>query len=345
MPIFDEKAANAAEILAEIDLFVANSPHGMLMQSPAWAKVKANWNADYIYLRDEAGKISAVLSIISIKQADGTVFMYAPRGPVCDLRDTETVQELLAQAAEVAQQRGGFLLRIDPEVAYEENLVNTYRNLGYVVRSREIEDPKAFSNPRCNMVLDLNGKTHADFLANLNKKVRYRIRRTYTDGLTTNIYGPESENFVAYLDQFYALIVEMAARQGISHRPKAYFEALFAAFPSTRLILTLDPAGEPISAAILTCYNRKAFYIYAGTSTRMRELSPSLQTNNEGIKYAIENGYLEYDMGGVFSTDPANGLYQFKRQLCGETGLRELIGEIDVVYNQADYDKYISKQG
>lgn len=336
--------SDTAQILTKLDNFVATSPHGMLMQSPAWAKVKSNWNADYIYLENEAGEIYASLSIISITQKDGTVFMYAPRGPVCDLRDTETVQKLLAEAAEVAQRRGGFLLRIDPEVTYDPQLVQTYRDLGYIVRSREIEDPKAFSNPRCNMVLNLAGKTHDDFLSGLNKKVRYRIRRTYTDGLTTAIYGPEHPDFATYLEQFYTLIVEMAARQGISYRPKAYFEALFTAFPANRLFITVDPEGEPISASILACYNRKAFYIYAGTSTRMRELSPSLQTNNEGIKYAIENGYSEYDMGGVFSTDPENGLYQFKRQLCSEAGLRELIGEIDVVYDQAAYEKYLANQ-
>lgn len=341
MTIF-KPSSEGNDILAEIDAFVASSPYGMMMQSPRWAKVKANWNSDYIYLTDEAGKIRASLSIISITQKDGSVFMYAPRGPVCDLRDTETVQALLAEAAEVAKQRGGFLLRIDPEVSYDTDLVETYRQLGYVVRSREITDPKAFSNPRCNMVLDLKGKTHEDFLAGLNKKVRYRIRRTYADGLTTAIYNISDANFDTYLEQFYALIVEMAARQGISYRPKNYFEALFAAFSDTRLLITVDPQGEPISGAIVACYNRKAFYIYAGTSTRMRELSPSMQTNNEGIKYAIENGYTEYDMGGIFSTDPENGLYQFKRQICGEGGLRELIGEIDVVYDEAQYQAYIA---
>lgn len=332
----------ANDVLAEIDAFVASSPYGMMMQSPRWAKVKANWNADYVYLTDEAGNITATLSIISVTQKDGTVFMYAPRGPVCDLHDTETVQALLAEAAKVAQARKGFLLRIDPEVVYDPKLVETYRNLGYVVRSREIEDPKAFSNPRCNMVLDLTQKTEEAVMEEFSSRFRGKIRKTYKSGLVTHRYSAEHPEFEAKLAEFYELTKIMAERQGILFRPLGYFRDMLKAFSDSCLLITYDAEGQPLSGSLLVGYNRKLFYVYAASSNEKRNLYPAVQTNWEGIKYALAQGYSEYDMGGVFVIDPENGLYRFKKEICGESGLRELIGEIDVVYNQVEYETYIA---
>lgn len=341
MVIFDPSAADAAEILNKIDAFVSTSPHGVMMQSPAWAKVKSNWDADYIYRTDEDGNLTAVLSIISIKQADGTVFMYAPRGPVCDLKNVALVTDLLKEAETIVKSRGGFLLRLDPEVIYDASLVEQYRNLGYTVRSKEIADLKAFSNPRLNMVLDLTGKTEETVLEGFSSRFRGKIRKSYKNGVTTQRYASTHPDFAQQLEIFFELTQIMAQRQGISHRPKSYFQTLMEVFSGSQLLITTDSAGQALSGCILVSYNRKCFYIYAASSNESRNLYPAVQTNFEGIKYALEMGNTEYDMGGVFSTDSENGLYRFKKEICGEDGLQDLIGEIDVVFDSEAYQKHV----
>ena len=127
MPILD---LTDIKTVARYEEFIASSPYGHVMQSVNWAKVKDNWDSDYVYLQDEAGNITAALSILSVKNDGVHAFMYAPRGPVCDFRDIDTVKSLVKEAAPVIEKRNGFVLRMDPEFAYDEEVLAAYRNAG-----------------------------------------------------------------------------------------------------------------------------------------------------------------------------------------------------------------------
>lgn len=113
MPILTNQSP--ASELAEYEDFVANSPHGHMMQSVNWSQVKSNWRADFVYLRGADGSIKAALSILSIANDGQHSFLYAPRGPVCDLANVELVSALTKEAQPVIEKHNGFLLRMDPE--------------------------------------------------------------------------------------------------------------------------------------------------------------------------------------------------------------------------------------
>src|SRR5699024_12273191 len=91
--------------------FIRTSPFGHSMQSVYWAHVKNNWNRDYIYLEDERGNINAAMSILSIKNDGEHALLYAPREPVCNINDTETVNQLIEEARPIVKKHKGFLLR------------------------------------------------------------------------------------------------------------------------------------------------------------------------------------------------------------------------------------------
>ena len=74
MPILD---LSNREAVVRYEEFVASSPYGHVMQSLNWAKVKDNWDSDYVYLQDDAGNITAALSILSVKNDGEQAFMYA----------------------------------------------------------------------------------------------------------------------------------------------------------------------------------------------------------------------------------------------------------------------------
>ena len=58
MPILD--LSNSEEV-ARYKEFVASSPYGHVMQSLNWAKVKNNWDSDYVYLCTEPQFLDSVI--------------------------------------------------------------------------------------------------------------------------------------------------------------------------------------------------------------------------------------------------------------------------------------------
>ena len=341
MPILD---LSNREAVVRYEEFVASSPYGHVMQSLNWAKVKDNWDSDYVYLQDDAGNITAALSILSVKNDGEQAFMYAPRGPVCDFRDIDTVKSLVKEAAPVIEKRNGFVLRMDPEFAYDEEVLAAYRNAGIanLVITTRGADEHSFSNPRMHMIADISMGTHEEFLKTVKSKNKGKIKVPYKHGLETLRFHRSDPGFEQALDKFYELTKIMAKRQGITHRPKDYFRRLFNAFPPEAVTLyeTRTPEEEILSCAIALSFNRKCFYIYAASSNEKRNLRPNYQMNNEAIKDAIAQGYTQYDMGGIFEVDNSGGLYSFKKAFCGEGGLLEMIGQFDWVYNPNAYNQF-----
>lgn len=340
MPILD--LSNSEEV-ARYEEFVASSPHGHVMQSLNWAKVKENWDSDYVYLQDDSGNITAALSILSIKNDGEQAFMYAPRGPVCDFRDIDTVKALVKEASPVVEKRNGFVLRMDPEFAYDEEVLANYRNagMGNLVITTRGTDEHSFSNPRMHVIADISMGSHEEYFQTVKRKKRTMIRLPYKHGLETIRLHRNQEGFEKSLDTFYDLTKVMAKRQGITYRPRDYFVRLFNAYPPPAVTLYETKLNDQVlSSAIVLGYNKKAFYIYAASSNEHRELYPNYQMNNEAIKDAIDQGYSEYDMGGIFDLNPAAGLYRFKKTFCGENGLMEMIGQFDWVYNSDAYSKF-----
>lgn len=340
MPILD--LSNSEEV-ARYEEFVASSPHGHVMQSLNWAKVKENWDSDYVYLQDDSGNITAALSMLSIKNDGEHAFMYAPRGPVCDFRDIDTVKALVKEASPVIEKRNGFVLRMDPEFAYDEEVLANYRNagMGNLVITTRGTDEHSFSNPRMHVIADISMGSHEEYFQTVKRKKRTMIRLPYKHGLETIRLHRNQEGFEKSLATFYDLTKVMAKRQGITYRPRDYFVRLFNAYPPPAVTLYETKLNDQVlSSAIVLGYNKKAFYIYAASSNEHRELYPNYQMNNEAIKDAIDQGYSEYDMGGIFDLNPAAGLYRFKKTFCGENGLMEMIGQFDWVYNSDAYSKF-----
>lgn len=341
MPILD---LTDSEAVARYEEFVATSRYGHVMQSVNWAKVKNNWDSDYVYLEDDAGNITAALSILSVKNDGSHAFMYAPRGPVCDFKDIDTVKALVEEAAAVIEKRNGFVLRMDPEFAYDEEVLANYRNAriaNLVITTRGV-DEHCFSNPRMHMIADISMGAHDEFLKTVKSKNKCKIKVPYKHGLETMRFHHGDPGFEQALDKFYELTKIMAKRQGITYRPKDYFVRLFNAFPPPAVTLyeTRTPEQEVLSCAIALGFNRKCFYIYAASSNEKRNLRPNYQMNNEAIKDAIEQGYTQYDMGGIYEVDNSGGLYSFKKAFCGESGLLEMIGQFDWVYYPEVYSEF-----
>lgn len=341
MPVLNKADREKA---SEYEHFVATSAHGHCLQSMNWAKVKANWESDYVYLDDESGHVRAALSLLSIKNDGVHSFIYAPRGPVCDLADLDTVNRLLAEAEPIIEDRKAFLLRLDPEIPYAASLVEKLtaglKAEDVVIRTRGLPE-HSFSNPRNNMVLYFRGRDFDQIMKDFSSKRRNQFRKTYKNGLTTRRVHRGDPDFEQAMQNFFALTEIMASRQQISHRPIDYFYRLFEAFPDVCFYETAD-REEVLSSSIVVTYNKKAFYMYAASSDKKRNLNASAQMNLEAIRDACQKpGVTEYDFGGVYEFDRTSGLYSFKADFTGDEGRAELLGEIDIIYDRTLYQDFL----
>ena len=337
MPILDQ--TNPKEVAA-YQAFIESSPYARATQDMAWARVKANWVPEYVYLTENGGTceeepITAALSMLGIRAVQNKTLLYACRGPVADFYDVETCCRLIEESMPLFEKHEAFVLRIDPEVPWDGELVEAYRRKGFTFRSREtgIHD---FIQPRFDMILPIGGMTEEEVLNSVSSKCRYNIRLAHRKGVTTR-WSREAEDLAVY-----ELTKIMAERQGITYRPISYFENLLEAYPEVRIYLS-SHEDEILSAAIAFPYGEQMWYMYGASSNVKRNYMPNYDMQWEMIKWGIELGKTRYNLGGVYAFTPEDGIFHFKNGFCQHVGPTEWIGELDVVLDESAYQEYVSR--
>ena len=317
-------------LVDKFNSFMENSPHANFYQLEAWAEVKSGWDRHCFYLEDD-GEIVAGLQVLSIhdRRADKRMY-YASRGPICDLNRTDLAMPLIEEARDFAQENNGFLLRIDPEVPYDKELVKKYRDLG-VPFSYKIY---SYSQWPMSMMLDINGRTADEVLASFTKSTRKDIRKAYRQGFELVVGGRED------IPAFYDLITAMADNKGISLRNLDYFYRLYDAFSDKLRISFVRYQGKFICCSMMICFNNRGYALY-GADPIYVNLQQSYFLDFEEIRYCCENNLRYYDMGGIISTDDNNGLYRFKRKFTNDNVVTWL-GNMEFVFDREAYLKNVN---
>lgn len=321
MPILNKE--DKKEVLRYEEFLKKNKASAM--QDIKWSKVKNNWINEIIYL-EKNGEIVASMSILLNKVTKlNTYMMYASRGPVCDFYNIDLVNKLVKEVDLLRKKYPAFILKMDPEVLRNEELVKLYKSNGYKV----IENKNKVIQPKHNMVLNIQNKTEEELLKGFAEKTRYNIRVATKKGIKIK-YSRSKED----LKIFYNIYKITTIRDKIGCRPYEYFERMLDAFDENELRVYIAYHEEtPLAAAIALNYGSKMFYIYGASSNEKRNLMPTYLLQFEMIKWGIEEKCRTYDFGGVFEFTNSNGLYKFKSGFCKQEGVTEYIGEIDKVYN------------
>ena len=313
----------------EYDAFVRTQPHGCFMQSPAWAKVKNNWKHEIVVLRGEDGAIRAGMSILIMPMGPGAL-MYAPRGPVCDYADTETLRALLQGVAAVARRYHAHILKMDPYILEDEQeLIDQWVAAG--CRFTPNAPFKATIQPRYNYMLPyIGGMTDAQLLAGFSSNTRNKMRHPGKHGVVCKNVG------LAGMDDFYAIYAETGERQGFSVRPRAYLERFLKAFPEdARLYMCYTEDGIPLCGGLAVNYGGKCAHVYGCSADHHRELRPTYLLQWTLMDWALETGCTIYDMQGVAirpeDSAALYGVLGFKQSFKGE--IVTTAGEFCIVYN------------
>lgn len=314
----------------EFEAFVRKHPKGHMLQTYAWSKQKPYWTFRGIIVRDDSGEIKGAMSVL-IRKIPMTPYtlMYAARGPVCDIHDKAMIAELLSGAKALAKEFRSYVLKIDPDVKYEdEDFRREMQELGFVLA------PKApnFGNiqPQYVMRLDIKGLSEEEVMAQFKPKTRYNIRVALKKNVQVKICGTEA------VADFHRIMVETGSRDGFMIRPQEYFADMLKNLgEDVRLYMAYTEEGEPIAGTIAVHVGNKVWYLYGASSNAHRNLMPNYLLQWEMIRWAIENKCDLYDFRGI-SGDLSEdnhlyGLYRFKSGFNAE--FTEFVGEYRYVFH------------
>ncbi|WHU56244.1 peptidoglycan bridge formation glycyltransferase FemA/FemB family protein [Trueperella pyogenes] len=234
MPLrFDESVPQA-----EYDAFVAHHPLCNLLQSAAWAKVKAGWGHALTGLRDESGILVAAGLVLKRPLPLGLSFWYMPHGPVLDF-DKPYLEPYLRQLRAYAKRSRAVAVRIDPLVAVRKAALEAlpegydpharevgrrieaagYRHRGFVMGLHESLQPRfipvSFRPEGLPAGCDV-----AAYQATLSKKSRTLANNARNRFVEVTSGGAE------LLDEFLAVIAQTEQEKEIKLRSKPYYESI-----------------------------------------------------------------------------------------------------------------------
>lgn len=316
---------------AEYEAFVRSHPQGGFTQSSLWPRVKEGWGWEGIVSRGADGHIrGAVGVLIQSLPALHTSFLYAPRGPVCNLHDADVLRDLKAGVDVLAEKYHAHSFKCDPDVfAADETFLGLMQEMGF----SRFAGPVGFETiqARFNYRLYLDGRSEEALLQNLTQKTRYNVRLAQRKGVEIRVCGQES------VEDFWRLMQVTGERDSFNIRPQAYFSRMLDALGEHVRLYMGFYEGAPVCGAITTNYAGKTCYVYGASDNAHRNVMPNYLMQWEMIRWAVETGCSVYDFQGIAGdldeANPMYGLYRFKRGFGGQGD--ELAGEFDYVYHPA----------
>ncbi len=296
-------------------------------QSLMWTKVKREWKYDTIVLRDENNKIFCqCLVLIKKFKFFPFTFLYAPRGPLCDLKDSETAKLFMEEVKKLCKKHRAFLFKADPYI--DENDYTSINNLtaqGFLFDRDKSEDETV--QCKSYYLLDIKDKTEEEIFSSFHSKWRYNIRLAVKKGVYCRYYGKEK------LSDFCKLMEETGKRDGFCIRSREYFEKIMDAFGDNCRLYMCYKDDIPLSGAIAINYGGKVAYVYGASSNQHRELMPNYLMQWTMIQWAIETGCIIYDFQGIPHFDDEShrnyGVYRFKKGFNGY--VKRYAGEFDYI--------------
>ena len=318
----------------EYTRFLESHQRCNFQQSIEWGKVKSFWINEIVLAEDEKGNIIGSISVLVRKIPIFGYLMYASRGPVCDIHNTEVLRQLTDGIKELAKKYKAMVIKIEPDIKSDDiEFRKIAESLGYRIK----DDAKDFSEeiqPRYVFRLDVKGKTEEELFSAFHSKTRYNVRLATKKGVTVKDGTRED------LKDFHRIMVETGARDGFIIRPLEYFEKMYDELgPEHMKVLMAYYEGRPIAGVIPIMYGNKTWYLYGASSNEYRNVMPNYLLYYEMLKISLERKDDVFDLRGVPGVaDNSNGLYRFKKGFGAE--YTEFIGELFIPFKPLTYRLY-----
>lgn len=316
---------------AEFDSFINSHPKGHMMQTSMWGQVKKEWSWTGFIAREDSGEIRGVCGVL-MRKIPYTPFkmMYAPRGPVCDLNDKETVSALLGAASEYGKKNKAYTFKIDTDTpADNTEYIDLLKSLGFTFK----ENNEKFESVQARYIfrLPLEGRSEEEVMAGFHSKTRYNTRLAERKGIRIEFKTKE------FCKDFHDLMLVTGERDNFATRSTEYFERIMDAFGDDARLCFAYYEDELLAGALDVHVGDKVWYVYGASSNEHRNLMPTYLVQWTLIKWAMEEGCNWYDFRGGYpdENNPLHGIYKFKKGFCND--YIEFMGEADLIMNKLGY--------
>ncbi|HRY28763.1 MAG TPA: peptidoglycan bridge formation glycyltransferase FemA/FemB family protein [Elusimicrobiota bacterium] len=329
-------AAGSAVFIKEAaawDRFVSGSEKPHIMQSWAWAELKAKsgWRPHRLLIERRGGARVGVSVLERDFPKIGRRFFYAPRGPVVATGwRPEDLEQLFLELAGLAKNRRAVFLKMDPDVSLEQDWISSdLRGAGFVPATGG--GGFAGVQPRCVFRLKI-GASEEELLKNMDQKTRYNIRLAGKKGVTVRPVSDRAE-----IETFHRILIETGQRDGFMVRPLRYFndiQDLMGPRGQAQYFLA-ELGGKALAGALALRFGPVCWYAYGASSNEGRQHMPNHLMQWTMIRWAKSQGCGLYDFRAVPDDpnpqNPLYGLYRFKKGFGGD--LVRFVGEFDKVYS------------
>jgi lipid II:glycine glycyltransferase (peptidoglycan interpeptide bridge formation enzyme) len=283
------------------DQAVVTLPLAHPLNAYGWGKVREidGWKPSYFVAKEGDAVKGMIMVLTKNIPWTGLSIMYAPKGPICELEDHETLKSLLESVREEAVRKRSIFLRIDPNISEDRfnNAMDPFIEEGFI----HLEHRWSFWNsPRDVYRIDLgNIPTGEDFFNSIDRDARRCVRKSEKEGVS--IRPAES---LEELHRFYEIFSQFSVEKGFMCRQLKYQEILWREYIATgngRLFLAVYN-GEIIGGLICLLFGRKCLAMHMGTPPQYSKLQTNYAYVWESIRWAKERGCLWYSFRGVGTT-------------------------------------------
>ncbi|HEY4477310.1 MAG TPA: peptidoglycan bridge formation glycyltransferase FemA/FemB family protein [Candidatus Paceibacterota bacterium] len=270
----------------------------------------------------------------------GKSYVYIPYGPITMVPRGESLMKTLSEfVLEAFRGTHAIFVRFDFSPTLMESempLAEKYFRAGDAFSYRG-----SSYQPRAEWVIDLT-RPEEEILKRMDKKNRYGIRVAEENKIEARIID---KNLRSHFDIFYRLIQETAERDRFREHPKLYYERIFESCEKRGCGFLVESLykGEPATSDFIVWYEDTATWVFGGSSTKARDVSPSYLAQWSAMRYAKKIGCASYSFGGVseppFVEQSWGGLSRFKKRFGGRALLHSAF--FDVVLNPLWYRLYM----
>lgn len=326
------------------DAFVASHPHGSILQTTNWARLKNRfgWSSHRVWLKKD-GRFVAGAQVLYRSAALGIFKIgYLPHGPLVDWKDDEQVKILFNQIDQSVYQHGAGILKLEPLLWQREIGEEDWSD---ICQRGELVTPTDTIQPPRTIMVDIRS-TEDEILAAMKSKTRYNIRLSARKDVTVR------EGTAADIPAFIHLMQVTGQRDNFgTHDPHYYRDAFNLFAPDQAVLLIAEYEERPLAAAFITAFGETATYLYGASSNEERNRMPAYAVQRAAIRWAKQKGCTQYDLWGIpdapedelesHFTQRKDGLWPVYRAKRGYGGqIQRTVGAADRVYNQRLYRLY-----
>lgn len=303
-------------------------------QSFEWGEVRAEagWTPRRYAVFQEGECVACLSVLIRRIPATGLSVLYAPRGPLMDLRSPVAWRGVRTVVEELARQTRAIVFRVSPPaLGHDGSASEALVEHGFV----PLRHPwSTWNSPLATMLLDVTG-SEEEIMGRMERGSRKHLRKLLKGGLSLRL-----ETSREAVREFHRGLVRFARRKRFPVRGEGYFQRLGSEFaPPEGQLSFVEQDGVPVAGAFALRFGRHAYalFYYADDG----HASVSRLSDWDTILWALKSGCEVVDFGSPRTqippspAEPGYGIYRYKLAL--GCSLVQFLGYHDLVLKPASY--------